>query len=133
MTKKTDREAIAVFYKTAETKVGTDVYAHVQCFKGKPSDGRVSAFRTSAPFVLSRWYDSREVVLGSVLETLRNIRREIEQLSQSTNRSGAKLDRLRKGAEKSAAFEGYEREITTTLILVSLPPAQRVRDISCRG
>ena len=119
MTQETDREAIAVFYKTAETQVGTDVYAHVQCFKGKPSDGTVSAFRTSAPFVLSRRYESREVVLGSVLETLRNIRREIGQLSQLTNRNGARLDRLRKGAEKSAVFEEYEREITNTLVLVS--------------
>ncbi len=115
----TDVEAIAVFYKAEETRVGTDVYAHVQCFKAKPGEGTVSAFRRSAPFVLSRRYETREIVLGSVLETLRNIRREIEQLSRSTNRTGARLDRLPKGAGKSAVFEEYEREITNTLVLVS--------------
>lgn len=119
MSREVDRHAIGVFYKAEETRVGTNIYAHVQCFRGKPGQGSVSAFRTSAPFVLACRYGSREVVPGSVVETLRNIRRLIERLSQSTARSGEKLESLPKGALKDAAYQEYEQEISNALVLVS--------------
>ena len=119
MSREADRHAIGVFYKAEETRVGTNIYAHVQCFRGKPGQGSVSAFRTSAPFVLACRYGSREVVPGSVVETLRNIRRLIERLSQSTARSGEKLESLPKGALKDAAYQEYEQEISNALVLVS--------------
>lgn len=119
MNQETDAQVVAVFYKSEVTRTGTDIYTHVQCFKAKRGEGAVSPFRRSAPFVLSRWYESREVVLGSVFETLRNIRRIIEQLSELTKRSTERLESLPKGAEKAAAFEEYEREIINTLVLVS--------------
>ena len=119
MSQETDAQVVAVSYKSEVTGTGTDTYAHVQCFKAKRGEGAVSPFRRSAPFVLSRWYESREVVLGSVFETLRNIRRIIEQLSEFTKRSTERLESLPKGAEKAAAFEEYEREIINTLVLVS--------------
>lgn len=119
MTQEPDRHAIAVLYKAVETDVGTNIYAHIQCFRGKPSEGSVTAFRTSAPFSLACRYGIREVVPGSVVETLRNIRRLIERLSQSTVRSGARLDGLTKGAHKDAVYQEYEQEVTNALVLVS--------------
>ena len=133
MSQETDAQAIAVFYKSEVTRTGTDIYAYVECYKAKRGEGAVSPFRRSAPFVLSRWYESREIVLGSVLETLRNIRLIIEQLSESTKRSTEKLESLPKGAEKAAAFEEHEREITQYPCTDFLSPAQRVRDIPCGG
>ena len=114
-----DWQAIAVLYRATETDVGSNVYAHVQCFRGKPSQETATAFRTSAPFVLACRYGSREVVPGSIAETLRNIRRLIVRLSQSSARSAQKLDTLPKGAQKEAAYWEHEQEIVNALVLVS--------------
>ena len=119
MTQEPDWHAIVVLYKAMETRVGTNLYAHIQCFKGKASQDSIKAFRTSAPFVLAWHYGTREVVPGSVVETLRNIRRLIERFSKSAARGAERLDSLPKGAQKGAAYEEYEQEITNALVLVS--------------
>ena len=111
--------AIAVLYKAEETRVGTDIYAHIQCFRGKLSQVSASAFRTSAPFVLTRRYGSREVVPGSIVEALRNIRRLIERLGQSTAQSAERLQGLAEGLEREIEYQEYELEVVNTLVLVS--------------
>ena len=119
MTQEPEWHAIAVLYKAVETRVGTNLYAHIQCFRGNAHQHSATAFRTSAPFVLAWNYGAREVVPGSVVETLRNLRRLIERLSESAARGAERLDSLPKGPKKGAAYEDYEREITNALVLVS--------------
>ena len=119
MAQENDWQAVAPVFKEAITNTGTDIYACIQCFKGTPDQDTVKPFRVSAPFVFSRRYGSRQVVIGSVCETLRNIRRQIGQLAESTGRRTDKLKGLPVGEEKAAELEEYEREMTNTLVLVS--------------
>ena len=119
MTQEDEWQAVAPAFKESKTNTGTDIYACIQCFKGTPDQDTAKPFRVSAPFVFSRRYGSRQVVIGSVCETLRNIRREIGQLSESTGRRTDRLEGLLVGEEKAAEFEEYEREMTNTLVLVS--------------
>ena len=119
MTQMNDWQAVAPMFTESETATGTDVYAHIECFRGKPGQESTRPFRMSAPFVFSRRYGSREVVLGSVCETLRNIRNQIGQLSESTSRRSATLEGMPFGEAKGAEYDAYQREITNTLVLVS--------------
>ena len=96
MTQMNDWQAVAPMFMESETATGTDIYAHIECFRGKPGQKSARPFRMSAPFVFSRRYGSRQVVLGSVCETLRNIRNQIGQLAESTERRGrrSQIDQL---------------------------------------
>ena len=119
MNEESDSQAIVVLRQNVETRAGTEIYAHIQCFRGKPGQDSASAFRTSAPFVLASRYGSRDVIPGSVVEMLRKIRELIERLGKSTARSAERLDRLPKGAQKDAVYQDYETEITNSLVLIS--------------
>lgn len=70
MTNQDLRQAVVPIYTTVETKVGTDVYACIQCFEARDGQDTVQAFRVSAPFVLLRRNGSREVVPASGRGTL---------------------------------------------------------------
>ena len=119
MTRENDWQAVAIVVMPTETHMGTDLYASALCFKGQHGQDTAGPFRSSAPFVLSRTYGSREVVPGSVCETLRNIRRQIDRLSESTRRSAEWLNSLPPGDEKGAGYYEYEREMIDTLVLIS--------------
>ena len=119
MTQENDGQALAPMFKEWKTNTGTDIYAHIECFKWKAGQESAKPFRMSAPFVYSRRYGSRQVVIGSVCETLRNIRRQIGQLAESTGRRTDRLEGLPFGEEKAAEFAEYEREMMNTLVLVS--------------
>ena len=120
MTQENDWQAIEVLVTTTETNTGTDIYAFVLCFKGKHGQDTAGPFRSSAPFrSLKRRYGSREVVPGSVCETLRNIRRQIDRLSESTRRRAEWLNSLPPGDDKGAGYYEHEREIIDALILIS--------------
>ena len=119
MTQENDMQALAPMFKEYNTNTGTDIYAHIECFNLKAGQESAKPFRISTPFVYSRRYGSRQVVIGSVCETLRNIREQIRQLAESTGRRADRLEGLPIGEEKAAEFAEYEREMTNTLVLVS--------------
>ena len=120
MTRKSDWQVVAVFYRQEETNVGADLYGNIQCFEGKVGDDEpADPFRISAPFVVARLHGYRQVVPGSVCGTLSNIRALIRELAESTVRMGASLEQLPKGPEKAALYGEYEREIANCLVLVS--------------
>ena len=119
MTKENDGQAVAPMFTESKTNTGTDIYVHIECFKLKAGQGSAKPFRMSAPFVFARRSGSRQVVIGSVCETLRNIRRQIGQLSESTGRRVDRLEGLPFGEEKAAEYDEYVREMTNTLVLVS--------------
>ena len=96
MTQGPDRHATALLYKAVETVAGTNLHAQIQCFGGKPGQGSVTAFRTSAPSVRACRYGFREVVPGSVLKALRNTRISVKGRTSTPPRQESRAYRDRR-------------------------------------
>ena len=134
-TKRNTKEIMGLFYK----RVDPYLYGFVQFFQ--PTDGgeQFTAHRQSAPFVISQSIgEQEELVYGSVLELIREIRRLITDLSNCEHKIRAKVVRsgietnetqdssgkrvlvtLAGGQEGDRVFFDYTREITNILLLIS--------------
>lgn len=119
MTTPESKQAVVIVYRAVETDVGTDIEAHIQCFEAERDQESVEAFRVSAPFVLARGGGTREIVPGSILESLRNIRQHVADMAISSERHVTALTALVKGPAKAAQYASYERTVLNGLVLVS--------------
>ena len=76
--KRNKREIMGLFYK----RVDPYLYGFIQFFRPTGERGEFMAHRQSAPFVISQSIgEKEEMVYGSVLELVREIRRLIVDLS----------------------------------------------------
>ena len=115
------------------------MYGFVQFFRPTDGGGQYRSHRQSAPFVISQSIgEQEELVYGSVLELMREIRRLMVDLSNCQDRLQAELRRngvemnetqdssgqrvlvpLAGGKEVDRIFFAYTREITNILLLLS--------------
>ena len=113
------REAMALLYQQTETNVGQDIYVCIQCFREEyPGQEKLSAYRQSSPYVLSRQLGSRRVIPGSVCESLRNLHREFEQLATEMRNRVARIERA-EGEQRAREYHEYDRHLTNRLVLIS--------------
>lgn len=113
------REAIGLSYKRVDTDVDSLVYGNIQCFKEVyPGENKVQAFRNIDPFVISKQYGNKKIVVGSVCQLLLEIRRLIKELTDSSHMNGEKVNNA-KDREKGDLFFEYTSEVTSKLILIS--------------
>ena len=113
------REAIVLLYQQTKTTVGDDVYVCIQCFRQQPGQEPVGApYRQSSPYVLSRQLGSRRVIPGSVCESLKNLSRQLEQLTVSAGERVARIESAEADQRGEEYFE-YDRHFTNSLVLIS--------------
>ena len=112
------RDAIVLLYQQTKTTVGHDMYVCIQCFRQQPGQGPVGPFRQSSPYVLSRQHGSRRVIPGSVCESLKNLSRQLEQLTVSVGERVARIERAAE-AQRGEEYYEYDRLLTNNLVLTS--------------
>ena len=119
MTQEDGAQAISTIYTESKTNVGIDIYACIRCYKETREGESAKLVRQSAPFVLARQYDARQVVIGSVFETLRNIREQIRQLIESAAQRTERLNGMLPDETRAAEYDRYESEIKNNIVLIS--------------
>ena len=108
-----------MLYQQTKTTVGDDVYVCIQCFRQQPGQEPVGApYRQSSPYVLSRQHGSRRVIPGSVCESLKNLSRQLEQLTVSAGERVARIESAEADQRGEEYFE-YDRHFTNSLVLIS--------------
>ena len=108
-----------MLYQQTKTTVGDDVYVCIQCFRQQPGQEPVGApYRQSSPYVLSRQLGSRRVIPGSVCESLKNLSRQLEQLTVSAGERVARIESAEADQRGEEYFE-YDRHFTNSLVLIS--------------
>ena len=113
------REAMVLLYQQTETNVGQDTYVCIQCFREEyPEQKEWSAYRQSSPYVLSRQLGTRKVIPGSVCESLRNLRHELEQLATELRDRVARIKGA-EGEQRAQEYHEYDRHLTNRLVLIS--------------
>ena len=133
--KRDTKEIMGLFYK----RVDPYLYGFVQFFRPTDERGQFRAHRQSAPFVISQSIgEQEELVYGSVLELIREIRRLIVDLSNCEHKLRAEIHRsgvetnetqdssgkrvvvtLAGGEEGDRVFFDYTRETRNILLLLS--------------
>ena len=104
------KKVMGLFYK----KVESLQYGYIECYKQESSSQTVlRPFRRSSPFVVWHEYGGKKVVIGSVYQTLKDIRYLIWELSESSQKYVAELER-----DKSKFFN-FARYMTNQAILIS--------------
>ena len=111
-------ERIRLLYATSKTNVGTDVYAHITCYRQTYPDAGWQPVRASSPFVIARQYGHQVARPGSVYQLIKDFDQLYEKTRVSIRRGTAKLEKLSSHA-RPAVYQEYEREITNSLILMS--------------
>ena len=129
--KAANEDVLAVFYRQS----GPLLYGAIQFFKHRPGSGPVTAYESSAPFVVSETLAPGEVVVhGSVNYLIQDIRRLIEEIYTKVNELNAAMspkpasvaqgDRAglasvpESGPERRLYFE-FTRSLAGVLILLS--------------
>ena len=119
MTQEDGGQAVVTIYTESKTNVGIDIYACIRCYKETREGESAELLRQSAPFVLARQYDARQVVIGSVFETLRNVREQIGQLIESAAQRTERLNGPLPDETRAVEYDRYEREIKNNIVLIS--------------
>ena len=119
MMQEDDGQAVVPIYTESKTNVGIDIYACIRCYKETREGESAELLRQSAPFVLARQYHARQVVIGSVFETLRNIREQIGQLIESAAQRTRRLNGTLPDEIRAIEYDRYEREIKNNIVLIS--------------
>ena len=113
------REVMVLLYQARKTNVGHDMYVCVQCFREEyPGQESASAYRQSSPYVLSRQHGSRRVIPGSVCESLKNLRLQIQEMGVSLNDRVARIEAA-EDDQRATEYYDYDRYLTNSLVLIS--------------
>ena len=119
MTQEDGGQAVVPIYTESKTNVGVDIYACIRCYKETREGESAQLLRQSAPFVFARQYDARQVVIGSVFETLRNIREQIGQLIEEAAQRTERLNGTLPDEIRAVEYDRYEREIKNNIVLIA--------------
>ena len=109
---------MVLLYQQTTTNVGHDMFVCIQCFRQQPGQGPVGPYRQSSPYVLSRQHGTRRVIPGSVCESLKNLSRQLRQLTVSTSEHVARIEGAPE-TQRGEEYEEYERHVTNSLVLIS--------------